>query len=105
LATLSILCQIYQISSGAVRIGLDGDSGAAMKESSGAHSLNPAQPSFDLLANIRAKINWLPLKLSFFWVKGHQYERHGFISYLETLNDICDSLAKQHWNDSIPLGT
>jgi hypothetical protein len=103
LATLSILCQIYQISSGAVRIGLDGNS--AMKESSGAHPLNPAQPSFDLLADIHAKNSWLPLKLSFFWVEGHQYERHGFVSYLGTLDDICDSLTKQHWNDSIPLGT
>jgi hypothetical protein len=97
LATLSMLSQIHQISFGAVRIGMDGDS--AMKESSGS------QPCFVLLADIRAKISQLPLKLSFFWVEGHQYERHGFVSYLGTLNDICDSLAKQHCNDSIPLGT
>jgi hypothetical protein len=98
-----MLCQIYQISSGAIQTGLDGDS--AMKESLGAHPLNPAQPSFDLLADIRSKISRLPLKLSFFWVKGHKYKRHGFVSYLGTLNGICDSLANQHWNDSIPLGT
>jgi hypothetical protein len=86
-----------------VKIGLDGDS--AMKDSSRSYPLNPEQPLFDMLADICVKITKLPLKLSFFWVEGHQYERNGFVSYLGTLNDICDSLAKQHWNDSIPLGT
>jgi hypothetical protein len=102
LALLSLLCQIHQIHKGSIRIGLDGDS--AMKEASGFHPLSAEQPSFDLLADIRNKICQLPLTISFFWVEGHQYERHGFVSYLGTLNDICDSMAKQHWNDSIPLG-
>jgi hypothetical protein len=75
-----------------------------MKEASGYHPLSAEQPSFDLLADIRNKIRQLPLTLSFFWVEGHQYERHGFVSYLGTLNGICDSMAKQHWNGSIPLG-
>jgi hypothetical protein len=75
-----------------------------MKEASGLHPLHADQPSFDLLSDIRRKIVALPITLQFFWVEGHQYERNGFVSYLGTLNDLCDSMAKEHWNDSIPLG-
>jgi hypothetical protein len=102
LSLLSLLCQIHDIKQGSIRIGLDGDS--AMKEASGLHPLHVDQPSFDLLSDIRRKILALPLTLQFFWVEGHQYERNGFVSYLVTLNDLCDSMAKEHWNDSISLG-
>jgi hypothetical protein len=102
LSLLSLLCQIHDIKQGSVCIGLDGDS--ATKEASGLHPLHADQPSFDLLSDIRRKIVALPLTLQFFWVEGHQYERNGFMSYLSTLDDLCDSMAKEHWNDSIPLG-
>jgi hypothetical protein len=103
LSLLSLLCQIHDIKKGFICIGRDGDS--AMKEASGLHPLHADQPSFDLLSDIRRKIVALPLTLQLFWVEGHQYKRNGFVSYLGTLNDLCDSMAKEHWNDSIPLGT
>jgi hypothetical protein len=103
LSLLSLLCQIHDIKQGSIRNGLDGD--ITMKEASGLHPLHVDQPSFDLLLDIRRKIVALPLTLQFFWFEGHrQYKRNGFVSYLGTLNDLCDSIAKEHWNDSIPLG-
>jgi hypothetical protein len=100
LSLLLLLCQIHDTKQGSIRISLDDDS--AMKEASGLHPLHADQPSFDLLSDIRRKIAALPLTLQFVWVEGHQYERNGFVSYLGTLNDLCDSMAKEHWNDSVP---
>jgi hypothetical protein len=74
-----------------------------MKEASAATPLRSSQACFDLLAEIRQIVADLPITVTFFWVEGHQMERHGKKDYFGELNDICDSLAKLHWNEQLRL--
>jgi hypothetical protein len=70
-----------------------------MKESSGKSPLVSSQKSFDLLTIIRRTVESLPIAVEFFWVEGHQMERHGKQDCNGDLNEICDGLAKIHWNE------
>jgi hypothetical protein len=70
-----------------------------MKEAAGKSPLVSSQQSFDLLTIIRRTVESLPIEVEFFWVEGHQMERHGKQDYNGTLNEICDGLAKIHWNE------
>jgi hypothetical protein len=88
---------LHQIKTGRIRLGLDGEQ--AMKESSGNSPLVSSQKSFDLLPIIRRTVESLPIAVAFFWVEGHQMERHGQQDYHGALNEICDGLAKIHWNE------
>jgi hypothetical protein len=56
--------------------------------------------SFDLLAESRALRFRLPFTVEFFWIEGHQQERHGKEDYFGHLNDLCDNLAKAYWNQT-----
>jgi hypothetical protein len=88
---------LHQITNGQIRLGLDGEQ--AMKEAAGKSPLVSSQQSFDLLTIIRRTVESLPIDVEFFWVEGHQMERHGKQDYNGTLNEICDGLAKIHWNE------
>jgi hypothetical protein len=99
LSMLRCVISVHQISHGTVRLGLDGEK--AMEEASGINPLVSSQMSFDLLVEIRQIVAALAIQVDFFWVEGHQLERHGKQDYCGTLNDICDSLAKLHWNEYI----
>jgi hypothetical protein len=39
----------------------------------------------------------------FFWIEGHQTERHGREDYVGYLNRLCDNLAKAYWNETSSL--
>ena len=85
----------HGITKGSIKLGLDGKK--AMEQASGTFILHPKQRSFDMLVDIRKKIALLPITITFFWVEGHQLERHGKQSYMGDINDKCDYLAKQFW--------
>jgi hypothetical protein len=91
------IISLHQIKNGRIRLGLDGEQ--AMKEASGKSPLVSSQQSFDLLTIIRRTVESLPIAVEFFWVEGHQMERHGKQDYNGNLNEICDGLAKIHWNE------
>ena len=96
IATVNCLCRLHSISSGAIECRLDGEQ--AMKHASGSNPLDPQQPSFDLLVDIRNKIKQSPLVWSFAWVEGHQVKRNGTEDFWGVLNNVCDSVAKVYWN-------
>ena len=56
--------------------------------------INVSSKSINLLTNIRTKLKLLPIDVEFFWIEGHALKKHGRESYVESLNRICDELAK-----------
>ena len=96
LAMLRCIVQYYGITKGSIRLGLDGKK--AMEQAGGTFPLYPTQRSFDMLVDIRAKIQQLPISVTLFWVEGRQIVKHGHQSYLGTLNDQCDTMAKIYWS-------
>ena len=96
LAILRCIVQCYGITKGSIRLGLDGKK--AMEQAGGTFPLYPTQRSFDMLVDIRAKIQQLPISVTLFWVEGHQIVKHGHQSYLGKLNDQCDTMAKIYWS-------
>jgi len=95
LAILKCIVQCYGIAKGSIRLGLDGKKG--MEQAGGTFPLYPTQRSFDMLVDIRAKIQQLPISVTLFWVEGHQILKQGHQSYLGTLNDQY-TMAKIYWS-------
>ena len=95
LAVIKCVLMCHKVTSGSIALGLDGEK--AMTQASGNFPLFPTQRSFDLLVDIRTKLEQLPIKVHFFWVEGHQLQRHGQQSYMGEINDKCDLLAKMYW--------
>jgi hypothetical protein len=90
------VAQVHRVRSGKLRIGLDGL--GAMEQSRLTRPTRPFDRSFDLLAEIRSTCQRLPFQVEFFWIEGHQTERHGKEDYAGYLNRLCDNLAKAYWN-------
>ena len=42
-------------------------------------------------------ISLLPIQVTFFWVEGHQFQRHGRQSHMGDINDKWDYLANMFW--------
>ena len=78
---------------GSIRLGLDRKK--SMEHAGGTFPLYPTQRSFNMLVDIREKIQQLPISITLFWVEGHQILKHGHQSYVGTLNDQCDTMAKK----------
>jgi ribonuclease HI len=98
LAILAATCRIHHITDGEATIGLDGEQ--ALKTASGDWPLNAGQPDFDLLCDIRTKIESLPITLKWKWIEGHQDDNVKFedLDPLSQDNVLADSLAKAHLN-------
>jgi hypothetical protein len=92
---------LHQLSSGHVTIGLDGEQ--ALKTVEGLWPLNAEQPDFDLLCDIRSKIQQLPITLTWQWIEGHQDDDKQFheLDPLSQDNVLADSLAKAYLNHLI----
>jgi ribonuclease HI len=98
LLVLQILCTKFKIHSGSIEIGLDGQQ--ALLAASEDWPLNIAQPDFDLLKDIRAKIQKLPIKVKWHWIKGHQdddIDYQNLDSWAKN-NVQADTMAKLYWN-------
>ena len=70
LAVIKCVLMCHKVTSGSIALGLDGEK--AMTQASGCFPLFPTQRSFDLLVDIRTKLEQLPITVTFFWVEGHQ---------------------------------
>ena len=55
---------------GGITIALDGES--ALIQAKGNWPLCISQPCFDMLQDIRTRIDLLPIKITWKWVEGHQ---------------------------------
>ena len=84
-AVIKCVLMCNKVTSGSIALGLDGEK--AMTQASGRFPLFSTQRSFDLLVNIRTKLKQLPITVTFFWVEGHQLQRHGQQSYMGEIND------------------
>ena len=98
LALVSSICQIHDISSGSITIGLDGDQ--ALTQASGDWPLSPSQADFDMLHDIRAKIRRLPITMHWKWIEGHQDDHVAYADLDEwaQANILVDNVAKAYWN-------
>ena len=98
LMVLDILCKKFKITSGSIEIGLDGQQ--ALIAASEDWPLNIAQPDFDLLKDIRAKIQKLPLQIKWHWIKGHQDDSIDYqnLDSWAKNNVQADMMAKLYWN-------
>jgi hypothetical protein len=101
LQVANCVAQVNCVSTGKLRLGLDGK--GAMEQSRLTRPVRPFDRSFDLLAEIRATCQRLPFQVEFFWIEGHQTERHGKEDYAGYLNQLCDNLAKAYWNETESL--
>jgi hypothetical protein len=77
-----------------------------MKAISGDWLLKADQADFDLLQDLREKIDRSPLTWKWRWIQGHQDENASFsaLDRWGQLNVICDGLAKAFWNDCALTG-
>jgi hypothetical protein len=97
-STVNCVCKAYGVTKGSIEVGLDGDQ--AMKAISGDWLLKSDDPDFDLLQDLRAKLERSPLTWKWRWIKGHQDDKASFkdLDRWGQLNVICDGLAKEFWN-------
>jgi hypothetical protein len=103
LLTAHCIAMIHGVRSGHTRLGLHGEE--AMKQAAIVGPIHRKMRSFDLLAEIRALRSRLAFNVNFFWIEGHQHERHGKEDYYGYLNNLCDNLAKAFWNKTTALDT
>jgi hypothetical protein len=95
LQVVKCIAQVHQVHSGKLRLGLDGK--GALEQVGRAEPVRPSDRSFDLLAEIRSTCVSLPVQVEFFWIEGHQTERHGREDYAGYLNRLC----KAYWNETM----
>jgi hypothetical protein len=92
------------VKSNRLRLGLDGEE--AMKQAAiVGPMIHHKMRSFDLLAEICSLHLRLSFTVKFFWIEGHQHERHGKKDYYGYLNNLCDNLAKAFWNQTTESDT
>jgi hypothetical protein len=96
LVTLQIVCTFYNITEGSISIGLDGE--MALKQAETEGLADPSQADFDLINDIRKKVQQLPITIRWRWIKGHQDDRIPFDQLDEPAQDnvIADTLAKKY---------
>ena len=73
LAVLAIFVKHYSIKKGAITIAFDCDS--ALKMCAESDPLSIDMKCFDILQEIRNRLDILPIEVSWRWVEGHQKEK------------------------------
>ena len=98
IATIQCICTTHNITQGSIEVGLDGLQ--AMKEISGNWPIKPSQSDYDLLQDIRRKIQKSPITWKWRWVEGHQDDgkKYKDLDRWAQLNVECDGMAKEYWN-------
>jgi hypothetical protein len=95
-----VLVKHYHIESGSVTIALDGLS--ALQQCAGDWPLSIDQPCFDVLQDIRGRLNELPITVDFRWVEGHQDDKgmaYYNLDWWGLMNYKMDLAAKQYMED------
>ena len=76
--TLNILCNMYDITSGKITLGLDGKS--ALNSANSDFDPHCQKRDFDLLWEARKQLDALPIEVDFRWVEGHQDDTQGLFA-------------------------
>jgi hypothetical protein len=99
IAILSAVCNKHKITSGSIKIALDGQQ--AMIKVSSPYPPSPTDPDYDLITDIRKKLTKLPITTTLQWIEGHQDKLIPFsrLSPLAQDNVLADGLAKNHLNN------
>ena len=74
-AILTLLCQVYQIQDGSIEIGLDNE--GALNAIFKDWDPKITDKSFDLIFDIRRKLQRLPLRVKGRWIESHQDDKEG----------------------------
>jgi len=67
---LELLCKLHQINDGSITVGLDNE--GAVQKTDQDWPLKPGEPCYDMLTDLRKRIQLLPITVNLHWVKGHQ---------------------------------
>jgi len=98
LACLSIIVQRFDIEASGITIALDGES--SLNQSKGDWPLSTSQPCFDMLQDIRTRIDLLPIKITWKWVEGYQDDnKHVALHWWARMNIKMDTLANEFLED------
>jgi hypothetical protein len=95
---IDIVCQFFWITSGQVTIGCN-NLEARRHVISFDDPPSPSDDHFDIISAVYEIKNWLPVKLNYRHIKGHQHKKypgHPLDSWA-LLNDDMDMLAKVYW--------
>ena len=96
LSAIAVIVKYYGIKEGEIEIALDGLS--AMKQASTEdYHLSIHQSCFDIIQDIRNRIEMLPIKIKWRWVEGHQKERgRTKLDWWGRQNERVDLLCKKY---------
>ena len=101
LAVTSCICKKYSVDEGQITVALDGEQ--ALLKASSLWPLSPTDTDFDLLSDIRRKIEKLPIKINWHWIEGHQDDDtpYHLLPPLAKDNVLADGLAKNRLNQCL----
>ena len=99
LTLIEILVKVYNIQEGEVEIALDSQS--ALNQVSESEYLCALQTSFDILQDIRGRLQQLPIDIKWKWVEGHQDEKGKKLDWWARQNQKVDLSAKDFVQNAI----
>ena len=94
LAVLAILVRHYKIKKGAITIAFD--CATALKTCAKTDPLSINMKCFDILQDIRNRMDILPIEVSWRWVEGHQKEKGKTMDWWARRNFDVDLAAKAY---------
>ena len=98
LVCLSIIVQHFDIETFGITIALDGES--ALNQSKGNWPLSISQSCFDMLQDIRTRIDLHPIKIKWKYVERHQDDsKYVALDWWIRMNTKMDTLAKEFLED------
>jgi hypothetical protein len=104
LLMVEIVCQLHDITDGAIKLGLDGEQ--AMKDAGDDWPLHCTHAQYDILRAIRSVRTRLPVNVLWQWIPSHQDKLHSFRSLdpLAQDNVLVDNYAKAFLNFQVVTG-
>ena len=94
LSVIASLVEYFDIRSGAVELAFDNKSGEHKVEDV-LDQIHVTNKCFDLIQDIKHRLDSLPIQVKFRWVKAHKKEAGLDLDWWEAANDQADSLAKE----------
>jgi hypothetical protein len=95
LSVTKVLCQVHNITEGAIEIGLDCE--AAIKALTTEQLPKAKNRDFDLIMECRNTARQLPISINFRWIEGHQDDKGKRLDWWARQNIRMDQKAKRFW--------
>ena len=94
LSVIALLVEYFDIRGRAVKFAFDNKSGEHKVENI-LDQMHVTNKCFDLIQDIKHRLDTLPIQVKFRWVKAHKKETGLDLDWWEVANDQADSLAKE----------